>query len=485
VTKGAHVALLFPNGADFLISVLAATRIGAVALPYSTLSSADELRWLLVNSDTNYLLAATGYRNHRYGELLQKALPDLDLAKPPPLRSADAPWLKRIWFRGPLPGAWDAGWSLESQEASAEAVDESYLDAVEARVAPSDRAVIIHTSGSTGTPKGVMHCHGVLIRHRSNQNLTRGYGVQDALFSPAPWFWVTGFSNSLLGTLIAGAKLVCSNSAVASEVLDVIERERATQTNGYPPTAARLAADPSFAARDLSSIRRGNLYSIMPAELRPRDPGLRHEPYGMTEGGSAITGSGDESDQPEHRRGSNGRFLPGFETRIVDPETGCELPTGQAGELWIRGPFMMDGYYGKPRSQAFDADGWYRTGDIGLIDDEGFFFLKGRLNNMIKTSLANVSPREVEQVMAGLTAGAPCLVLGVPDPERGEAVAAVVVADPDHEVDEPALQRELADKLSSFKVPRRILRFSQGELPTLSSGKLDMRKLTEMVQARW
>jgi acyl-CoA synthetase (AMP-forming)/AMP-acid ligase II len=485
VAKGTHVGLLMPNGPDFLVAVLAVTRIGAVVLPYSTLSTPDELRWLLANSDPGVLLAASRFRSRRYDEDLKAALPGLDFSRPPPLRSAGAPWLQQIFFYGAPPEGCDPAWTAAALEASAEPVDEAWLEAVEARVTPADRAVIIHTSGSTGTPKGVMHAHGVLIRHRSNLNRVRGYGEDDVLFSPAPWFWVTGFSNALLGTLIAGARVALSNSLVASEVLDLLERERPTLTNGYPPTAARLAADPSFPARDLSSIRRGNLYSLMSPELRPADPGLRHEQYGMSEAGSAITTLSDESDLPERLRGSNGPFAPGFETRVVDPATGADVEPGQPGELWLRGPFMMQGYYGKPRSEAFDAEGWYHTGDIGRINEDGFFFLQGRLNGMIKTALANVSPREVEAVLRGLTGDLPCVVLGVPDPERGQAVAAVLTTDDPAELDEAALKRGVAEKLSSFKVPRRILRFASAEMPMLSSGKIDMRRLAEMVQARW
>jgi acyl-CoA synthetase (AMP-forming)/AMP-acid ligase II len=485
VSKGTHVALLFPNGADFLISSLAVARIGAVVAPLSTLSTAHELRWLLTHSDATCLLASLEYRSHRYGELLQSAFPELEFSRAPPARSVAAPWLRHIYFRGPLPAGWHEGWSLEALEARASIVDEHFLDAVESRTCPADRFVLIHTSGSTGNPKGVMHTHGTMIRHRDNLNQIRNYRSEDVLFSPAPWFWVTGFSFSLLGTFIAGARLVCSNSTDASAVLDLLERERPTLTSGYPPTSAWLAADPSFAKRDLSSIRRGNLYPILTADTRPRDPGLRHEPYGMSEGGSAITSSSDEGDLPERLRGTNGPFAPGFEAKIMDRETGKPCAPDEPGELWIRGPFMMEGYYGKPRSQVFDAENWWHTDDIGLINSDGFFFLKGRISNMIKTSLANVSPREVEAILSGLTGGRTCVVLGVPDAQRGQAVAAVVVAEHDSQVDEAALKGQLADKLSAYKVPRRIIRFSQAEMPTLSSGKLNVRRLTELVQARW
>ncbi|TAL00833.1 MAG: long-chain fatty acid--CoA ligase [Rhodospirillaceae bacterium] len=485
ITKGSHVALLFPNGVDLMISMLAVARIGAVIAPLSTLSTADELRWLLVNSDATFLLAAQEFRSHHYGELLKAALPEIDFSRPPPLRSLTAPSLRRICFRGPLPKDWHGDWSLEALEESGSGIDETFMEAVESRVSLADRCVLIHTSGSTGTPKGVIHTHGVLIRHRNNINRIRRYGADDVLFSSAPWFWVTGFSFSVIGTLIAGARLVCSNATAAVDILDLLERERPTITNGYAPTVFRLAADPSFPTRDLSSIRRGTLYPIMAPDVRPRDPTLRHEPYGMSEGGSAITTSADEGDLPEHLRGSCGPFLPGFEVKLVDPETGKDGAAGEAGELWIRGPFMMEGYYGKSRSQVFEPDGWWRSGDVGIINADGFFFLKGRLNNMIKSSFANVSPREVEGVLSGLTGGLQCVVLGIPDQQRGQAVAAVVVADRDSDVDEAALREQLADKLSSYKVPRRIFRFGQSEMPTLSSGKLDMRKLTELVQRRW
>lgn len=485
VRKGAHVAILFPNGPDFLISALAVLRIGAVLVPLSTMSTPDELRGLLEQSDAAFLLAASAFRSRNYGDLLRAALPEMSFSQPPPLRSLSAPWLRHIWLRGPLPSDWAEGWSIEALEESASAVEEAYLEAVEERVLPADRCVIIHTSGSTGTPKGVIHTHGNLIRHRADINKVRRYCMDEVLFSPAPWFWVTGFSFSLIGTLIAGARIVHSSAAAASEVLDFIERERPTMTNGYVQTIAWLTADPSFARRDFSSIRRGTLYPLVARDARPSDPGLRHEAYGMTEGGSAVTTSSEDGDLPEHLRGSCGPLLPGYEARIVDPDTGKPCGTDATGELWLRGPLMMEGYYGKARSENFDADGWWRSGDMGLINADGLFFLKGRISNMIKTSGANVAPREVEAVLRGMTGGLPCIVLGIPDVRRGQSVAAVIITDRGTDVDEPALRQQLSSKLSSYKVPRRILCLSQAEMPVLSNGKLDMRQLTELVRARW
>ena len=144
----------------------------------------------------------------------------------------------------------------------------------------------------------------------------------------------------------------------------------------------------------------------------------------------------------------------------------------------------MEGYYGKSRSQIFEADGWFRTGDIGLIDPNGLFYIKGRLDDMIKTAGANVAPREVENVLRQLSGGRQWLVLGLPDPERGQIVTAVLIGDQERELNEAALIPQLGKALSSYKVPRRFCRLSERELPLQSSGKLDMRRLKEIVSER-
>ena len=482
--KGSHVALLYPNGPDFIVGALAAARIGAVVLPFSTLSTADELRWLLAHSDTLFLLAAQEYRSHRYAEALRAALPELDYARPQLLTSVTAPWLRRIWFSGPLPAGWDPGWSITALVESAKQVGEDYFHAVEDRVSPADRFVIIHTSGSTSTPKGVVHIQGAAMRYLDNLNRIRHYGPEDVVFSLSPWFWTAGFYYALFSVIVAGARLVTSNSSDAAETLDLLERERPNIGNGWAAVTERLAADPSFPRRDLSFLRRGTLYPIMRPELRPRDPDLRHGTYGQTEVGSTLTTSGDEGDLPERLRGAFGQVVPGYEVKIVDPDTGDECSTGQLGEAWVRGPFLMDGYYGKTRGQVFEPGGWFRTGDMGLLDAEGYFYFKNRRNDMIKTAGANVAPREVEAVLRELTGGLPCYVVGVPDAQRGQLVAAVVVAERPDEVDEASLSERLSARLSSYKVPRRILRLAQAEMPVMPTGKVNVRALAALVRDR-
>ncbi|MDG2004499.1 MAG: class I adenylate-forming enzyme family protein [Novosphingobium sp.] len=478
--KGTHIGLLLPNGADFIACMLATTRIGAVLVPFSTLSTPAELRQLLTQSDTALLVAADEFRGRNFSEVLSQAFPQLDFAATHPLALAEAPWLRRIWFTGEANSGSHADWSIAALEVMGQSIEDDLLEAAEATVCPADRFVIIHTSGSTGTPKGVIHQHGSLIRHINNCNEIRLLSADTVLFGVSPWFWIAGFGYELMSMLVAGGRIVGSNSQDAPKVLDLLERERPEITNGYYPSVNWLVQHPSFAERDLSFIRRGNLFPILASDVRPPDPSYRHTSYGMSEAGSAMTISADETDLPEHLRNAAGKLCPGYEAKIVDADTGEECAPGVIGELWLRGPFMMEGYYGRQRSEVFTSDGWWKSSDAVAIDAEGYVFLKGRLGNMIKSSFANVAPREVEAVLEELT-GRLSIVVGIPDSGLSEAVIGVVFSEYGKEVDEESLRTQLKERLSSYKVPRRIIEYRQDDMPTLSSGKIDMLKLKEEV----
>lgn len=445
--KGTHVGVLYPNGSQFVVAMLAAARIGAVVVPFSTFGTAPELRRQLNHSDVSILLAARRYRDHDYVAAVHEAVG----ASPgrEPLFSATVPVLRHIVFDG----EWDG--------ASAD------ITGLEADVDGSDVLAIIYTSGSTSDPKGVIHTHASLIGHQRSLNEIRRLTDSDRLFCNSPFFWIGGFAYGLLATLVAGATLICSTATDAGRTLDLIEAEKPTVTNGFVSGVVHLTRHPSFARRDLSSMRRGNLYPIMAADARPTDPELRHNMLGMTEAGSVVLLSGDESDQPESRRRSYGFLAPGFEARVVDDE------------LLLRGPFLMQGYYGRSREETFDADGWFHTGDLVRRDDDGVFYFLGRAGAMIKTSGANVAPAEVEKaltaVLAPIDPDVSVHVVGLPDEERGQIVAAAVATDAafDH-IDVAGCLRS---QLSAYKIPRRIIRVRPDDVPMLSTGKIDVSAL--------
>ena len=279
--------------------------------------------------------------------------------------------------------------------------------------------------------------------------------------------------------MLAGATLVCSNADDPGETLDLLEAEKPTMTNGFVAGIAPLGRHPSLAQRDLSLMRRGNLYPIMAPDVRPADPELRHTMLGMTETGSVITISEDETDQPEHRRGSFGKPAPGFDTAIVDPDTGDRVDVGQIGELCVRGPFLMQRYYKRSREECFDADGWFHTGDLVRTDADGFVYFIGRRGAMIKTAGANVAPAEVEKAIAKVS-GLVAHVVGLPDPDRGQVVAAVVALDDGAAFDESTLRERLKAELSAYKIPRRFAAVRSSDIPLMSSGKIDMPRLTKV-----
>jgi acyl-CoA synthetase (AMP-forming)/AMP-acid ligase II len=471
---GTHVGILHPNGTSLVVAWLAAARIGAVSLPFSTFSTAAELRTLLRGADVEVLLAATSYRSRDFLSILPEAVPGLALTGPPPLFLPAVPALRRIAFEG---AAAPVSWSVAELVEAGARVSDDVLRAAEEAVSPADRMVMIHTSGSTSAPKGVIHQHGTLIRHIANLNEVRHYTAEEIYFSNSPFFWIGGFGYVLLATLISGATLVCSNAAAAGDVLDLLERTKPTIATGFAASVAHLAKDPSFPTRDLGSIRRGNLWPILPAPVRPADPELRHNMLGMSEAGSVALLDGDESDQPPHRRGSFGRPAPGFETRVVDPETGADCPVGEPGELWLRAPYLMEGYYGRERDEAFDPDGWFHTGDQFAVDADGLYYFKGRRGEMIKTAGANVAPREVEAAIKELT-GFVSHVVGVDDEARGQVVAAAVrVPAGAWRPDLAELRTGLRSLLSAYKVPKKIVLMADEEVPMMSSGKLDLRAL--------
>lgn len=431
--KGTHVGVLYPNSATFVVAMLAAARIGAVVVPFSTFSTGPELQAQLVHSDTEILLAARSFRGHDY------------VAR---LRDVTAPWLRHVAFDIP----------------AGDAAEVDLLAALEEDVDGCDPLVIVYTSGSTGAPKGVVHTHEAVLGHQRNLNEIRGLSTHDRLFCNSPFFWIGGLGFGLLATLIAGSTMVCSNAEPAG-VLDLLEEMRPTIGNGFAAGSAHLVRHESFADRDLSSMRRGNLYPIMAPDTRPHDPELRHNMLGMTEAGSVVLLSGDETDQPEHRRGSFGKPAPGFETRIVD------------GELCIRGRYLMQHYYKRSREESFDADGWFHTGDLVRTDADGFFYFLGRRGSMIKTAGANVFPGEVEKAIADVTGGLVAHVVGLPDPERGQVVAAAVLVPDGTAFDEDAVRDQLRAKLSAYKVPRRFAALTPQQVPLMPSGKVDLARL--------
>ena len=253
---------------------------------------------------------------------------------------------------------------------------------------------------------------------------------------------------------------------------------------GWPHYGTAMTEHPDFGERDLSSIRAGNIYALLPDRTAPVDPELRSNSLGMTETCGPHTIDRMDVDLPEHLRGSYGRPLEGIELKIVDPETGEFVAPGTLGEICIRGYNVMQGLYKVEREDTFDADGFYHSGDGGYLNEEGYLFFKARLGDMIKTGGANVAPREVEIVLDEQPEVHASHVVGLPHADRGQEVAAAVVLRDGQEVSGEELRARLKEELSAYKVPTRYFFCAREDIPFTDSGKVDKRRLLDFLTAQ-
>jgi acyl-CoA synthetase (AMP-forming)/AMP-acid ligase II len=300
-----------------------------------------------------------------------------------------------------------------------------------------------------------------------------------------PLCWVGGFAFTLVRALTVGGCFLTQDVFEPGAALRLMAAERVTNVSAWPGIAKTLMEHPEFPSTDLSSVRAGSFWDALPADRRPADPGLTVTSLGMSEtcGPHTFwTAEEEVTGSPEEYRGSFGHEVPGTQHRIVDADTGEDVPEGQEGEVLVRGYNLMKGLYKRERSEVFDADGWYHTGDRGLFRD-GWFFFTGRQSDLIKTRGSNVAPAEVERALLEIPGLKLAFVVGVPHPDDGEQVVALVV--PWVEADVPgadALRNLLRARLSSYKVPRHVFFLTDADVPWLVSQKVDRRALSDMAR---
>jgi acyl-CoA synthetase (AMP-forming)/AMP-acid ligase II len=482
--KGTRVALLAGNSPEWIVGWLGISRIGGVAILLNTYSKAAELGWLLRHSDAQVLLTVDTYLGEDRLERLEEAVPDLAGQAPGRILVESHPYLRAVWTWGDGRRPWSA--PIAELVAAGEEISDGLLSACEDEVAPADPMVVVYSSGSTADPKGAVHTHGACVRHAHNLWQMRDLVEDDVLYTPMPLFWVGGFSFTLIAAMHAGATLVFEDRFEPGTTLQLIERERVTQVLGWPHMAKALVDHPSFATRDLSSIRGGSYAALLPQHKQAEADLPKATSLGMTETLGPHTFDATDRGLPPEKEGSFGLSVPGVEHKVVDPVTLEDLPVGETGELWLRGYSLMVGLHKRERADTFTADGWYRTGDAGRFDEDGHFYFTGRMGDLIKSSGMNVTPRDVELALEALPEVALAFVCGIDHPDRGQDVVAAIALSPGAALDEAEARARVKADLSSYKVPRHVAVFaSQTDLPWLDSGKVDRRKLAADLEARF
>ena len=486
VGKGTRIGFMFPYGTDWVVAWLAIARIGAVGMPFSTSYKPAELRKALRFGDVDTLLVPSIMFGQDHLAYIEAVVPGLAEAGPEPLRIPALPFLRHVCVSGPSDRLWAKALPLDfrlgatagadpgsgtgpANDAASEGEDisDEFFEAVEAEVTPSDLMMTIFTSGTTSEPKGVVHTHGNFLRHGANLARFAGLTSESRRLCAMPFFWIGGVGLALNFALSVGSAILCVEKFEPDAVLDLMEAEGATELAVWPQLGQRMQRYIVETGRDVSRIP-----AFVP---RPTaDYGLLHNSLGMTETMGPHSAPGPEAERilPEEMRGSFGLLVPCVEHRIADPETNATLDDGQVGEICIRGYSLMNGLYKWERHETFDDDGWYHTGDKGFIRD-GYLYFLGRLSEMIKTSGSNVAPREVELLLESFPGVGLAVVVGLPDAERGEVVAAALVPAAGTAIDPAEMLRRARDELSNYKVPRRVLVLGEREMPYLANGKPD------------
>jgi long-chain acyl-CoA synthetase len=449
-TRIAHLDRTAPEVVELLI---AAAKIGAVAVPLNWRLAPAELVTIVADAGAPLLLAGPAYAD---------VAATVAAGVPQPLRVLVV------------------GDEYEAALAAAQPSDPG------GRGEADDAVLQMYTSGTTGVPKGVLTTHRNLAAATLNSDSWR-FDPDSVSLTPLPMFHVGGIGWTYLG-LTEGATTILVSEFDAAQVLDLLEREHVTNAVFVPTILDMLASVPGASDRDYSALR-SIAYGAAPITTPVLKAALRtfgcplFGVYGLTETTGGVVQLDPSDHDPEgpreHLLRSAGRPRPWVELRVVDRETGEDRAAGEVGEVWMRGPNVMKGYANRPAetAAALASDGWLRTGDGGFLDDEGYLFLTDRIKDMIVTGGENVYPVEVEEVLAQHPAVAEVAVIGVPDERWGETIKALVVPAPGAAPDADDLVSYARTKLAGYKLPRSF--DFVDALPRTPTGKVLKRELRD------
>lgn len=466
IGRGERVGILVNNRLEWLECCFGAAALGAVAVPFSTWSKPAELAYLLADSEVAALIAIDRFGGQDFSPAIAEIAPDCpDLRVIVTLGGDVRPgWIAYGDFRAAAPLL-----PLAPGEGASAA----------------DDALILYTSGSSARPKAVRLQHYAVIENGFNIGERMGLGPEDRVLLAPPLFWAYGACNALPASLSHGAALVLQERFEAGDWIGLVERHRCTAAYTLPSITGAVLRHPEFARGRVASLRTGLMIgSAQEVRLAAEQLGAAQicNIYGSTEtyGNCVVT----PCDWPLDRRmAGQGKPLPGVRLRVVDPETGASLSAGETGALEVSG-YVTPGYCGASAAHnnaAFTADGWFRTGDLGFIDDGGGFHFVARDADIIKRAGINVSPAEIETLLLRHPEVAQAAVVGAAAGERGEAIVAFVVPKPSARVSGEDLRAHCRALASSYKVPDHVELCAA--LPVTETGKLFRRALRDMAES--
>jgi len=483
VEKGDRVGIWAMNHANWIVVQFATAKIGAIMVNINPAYRTYELEYVLKQSEIQTLIIQGRFKTSDYVGMFYEACPEAKEAKPGKISSEKLPFLKNVIFMGSV--NYNGMFTWDDLMEKAEEITMVELNERGEVLTFDDAINIQYTSGTTGFPKGVVLTHhGVL-----NNGYIIGEGMKftekDRLCIPVPFYHCFGMVLSNLVCVTHGSTMVIPSPAFdAGEVLKTVEKERCTALHGVPTMFIAELTHPDFAKYDLSSLRTGIMAgSPCPIEVMKQVNKEMHMSdivivYGQTETSPGVTMT--TTDDPVERRVSTvGRSFPHTELKIVDPKSNKILPLGEIGEICARGYCVMKCYYNNPSAThaTLDSNRWNHTGDLGTMDEEGFFKIVGRLKDMVIRGGENIYPREIEEFLHHHERIADVYVVGVPDIKYGEELCAWVKMKPGLVMTEQEVKDYCKGKIAHFKIPKYVMFVD--DFPMSVTGKIQKFRMRE------
>ena len=466
---GERIAIWAPNIYQWIIAAIGAQSVGGVLVPLNTRMKGSEAAYILRASGARILFTVGDFLGVNYPALLQgEDLPALD---------------RTVMLEGEAEGCepWDAFL------AAGESIDNSQVSQRSQAVSPEDPLDILFTSGTTGNPKGVVTCHGQNIRTFENWSATVGLRQDDNYLVINPFFHSFGYKAGWLACLIRGAHILPVRSFDLDAVMQQIAQDKVSMIPGPPTIYQSLLAHPQRGDYDLSSLRLAVTGAApVPVSLVEQ---MREElgfevvvtAYGLTEscGVVSICRADDSAERISH---TSGRAMEGVEIKLVDGQ-GEAVPTGSEGEIWFRGFNVMREYLDNPEETAktITADGWLKTGDVGVMDEDGYIRITDRIKDMFIVGGFNTYPAEIENILSSMPGVARAAVIGVPDERMGEVARAYIVKTADADISADSVIAWSRENMANYKVPRSVCFLD--EFPMNAGGKVLKNALREMAAA--
>jgi fatty-acyl-CoA synthase len=469
VVAGDRIALVLPSRPEFVVSLFAAAKLGAVVVPLNPRLTSTELQYMLRHSEAACAITIEQMEGTDYLQLFEELMPLL-----PDLQYLVTVGEEDLWYD-------DRIFQFEDLVSAG-----AGRDFTAAAVSPDDVFALVYTSGTSGKPKGVELSHTNLIAAAAGTADAFGLTDSDCVVGISALFHVFGLGPGLLSTLLAGASIVLQDEASANATLDAVERHGATVHYGIPTLFVAELGSLEAHPRDLSTLRLAVVAGapvtdeLIASVARALDA-TAVAGYSLTETASMLS-AGRQEDSAEKRRFTVGRPIAGMQVRILE-EDGSELPVESVGEIAVRGPGLMLRYYRQPKetSERYDAAGYFRTGDLGLLDEDGYLHLVGRTKDVIIRSGFNVYPREVEARIESHPAVQEVAAVGITDALLGEAICACVVPVEGAIVTGHEIVDWCRDTLADDKIPDFVRFFD--ELPRTDTGQVRRVDLSRLLHA--